>query len=111
LQKELLAFPLKIVSVLIMNTCIFLWRRTRGSACILNRYSFLLLYYWKLAFINECINRKDGGVNWTKRRGLYDRMSLEACAPLALISLAFVFWPGYLKSRIMTIPDFFGAAI
>ncbi|MCC2928880.1 MULTISPECIES: hypothetical protein [Bacillus] len=46
-----------------------------------------------------------------KLRDLYDRMSSEACAPLALISLAFVFWPGYLKSRIMTIPDFFGAAI
>jgi SSS family solute:Na+ symporter len=31
---------------------------------------------------------------------------LGSIAPLALIFLAFVFWPRYLKSRIMTIPDF-----
>ncbi|MCY8398008.1 solute:sodium symporter family transporter, partial [Bacillus spizizenii] len=103
-----------IVSFLVINIGIFLfsWRRTKevnlqsSDGYFLGGRSLTALYIGSSLLLTNLSTEQMVGLNGQSYAGSMTAMSWEASAPLALIFLALVFLPRYLKTGITTIPDF-----
>lgn len=103
-----------IVSFLVINIGIFLfsWQRTKGvnlqssDGYFLGGRSLTELYIGSSLLLTNLSTEQMVGLNGQSYAGSMTAMSWEASAPLALIFLALVFLPRYLKTGITTIPDF-----